>query len=502
MNQLAPCIISSIAIIFSYQMSTEFVNIYAKELVICSKILLTVEIASYYLTQLLLGIAFSATSTSGFLPLEMVLIIFFIPTWACQLPIPLPVTKLTPLLTAVTCALLSGYRTWENHNVYETPHKKIVWYYNVIYNYCLYTVIENIKIKLHIPHIFQGFWIIDFFMYLLQCQYSCNSSSLSLHEILQGYITHRSGSIIALLGMACAIGLLCQLVGYSMQAFLQIKNPSEKNIGNISVSLFLILSLQSGITGLEPEKRFYKFIHILLLLCTVLLHFIHNMLQMQVLSLNISRSTSFNKHARSFITGIILITIPIIILVHQWKSKDKSTWLLTITCLMIELLIKTMVSVVIYILYVIDVYKNGLWENLDNYIYYLEVAASFTEFVVGINLMFNGLRIFIFESSNILRACMLGLHVYFNIWVQITKIWESHLLCQSAKQDLSFLQDATKEQLKNKKDICPICFQELITAKVTTCNHFFHKVCLRKWLKEQNTCPLCYTVLYRNSIQP
>ncbi|KFM79084.1 Protein TRC8-like protein, partial [Stegodyphus mimosarum] len=115
--------------------------------------------------------------------------------------------------------------------------------------------------------------------------------------------------------------------------------------------------------------------------------------------------------------------------------------------------------------------------------------------------MINGLRIFIFESSNILRACMLGLHAYFNIWVQTTKIWESHLLRQSAKQDLSFLQDATKEQLKNKKDVCPICFQELITAKVTTCNHFFHKICLRKWLNEQNTCPLCYTVLYQNNIQ-
>ncbi|KFM79083.1 Protein TRC8-like protein, partial [Stegodyphus mimosarum] len=290
MNRLALYITSSIAIIiFSYQMSTEFVNIYAREIMICSKILFTAEIASYYLTQLLLGIAFSATSTSSFLPLEMVLIIFFIPAWACQLPIPLTVTKLTPFLSAVTCAFLSGYSTWKNHNVYETPHKKFVWYYNMIYSYCLYTVIENIKTKLHIPHIFQGFWIIDFFMYLLQCQYSCNSSSLSFHEILQGYIIHRSGSIIALLGMACAVGLLCQLVEYSMQNFLQIKNPSEKDIGSISVFLFLILSLQTGITGLEPEKRFYKFIHILLLLCTVLLHFVHNMLQTQLLSLNISR---------------------------------------------------------------------------------------------------------------------------------------------------------------------------------------------------------------------
>jgi E3 ubiquitin-protein ligase RNF139 len=34
-------------------------------------------------------------------------------------------------------------------------------------------------------------------------------------------------------------------------------------------------------------------------------------------------------------------------------------------------------------------------------------------------------------------------------------------------------------------------------AKITRCNHFFHGVCLRKWLYVQDRCPLCHDILYK-----
>lgn len=34
------------------------------------------------------------------------------------------------------------------------------------------------------------------------------------------------------------------------------------------------------------------------------------------------------------------------------------------------------------------------------------------------------------------------------------------------------------------------------TARITRCNHYFHGVCLRKWLYVQDICPLCHDVLY------
>lgn len=35
----------------------------------------------------------------------------------------------------------------------------------------------------------------------------------------------------------------------------------------------------------------------------------------------------------------------------------------------------------------------------------------------------------------------------------------------------------------------------MTTAKITRCKHYFHGVCLRKWLYVQDKCPLCHTVI-------
>jgi E3 ubiquitin-protein ligase RNF139 len=58
------------------------------------------------------------------------------------------------------------------------------------------------------------------------------------------------------------------------------------------------------------------------------------------------------------------------------------------------------------------------------------------------------------------------------------------------------LPEATEEQLRNFDDVCAICYQDLTTARITKCNHYFHGVCLRKWLYVQDICPLCHETLY------
>lgn len=35
----------------------------------------------------------------------------------------------------------------------------------------------------------------------------------------------------------------------------------------------------------------------------------------------------------------------------------------------------------------------------------------------------------------------------------------------------------------------------MTTAKITRCNHYFHGVCLRKWLYVQDRCPLCHEII-------
>ncbi len=68
----------------------------------------------------------------------------------------------------------------------------------------------------------------------------------------------------------------------------------------------------------------------------------------------------------------------------------------------------------------------------------------------------------------------------------------------TAVDKLNSLPNATAEQLETKDDVCAICQMEFSVGntKVTRCDHYFHSICLRKWLYMQDTCPMCHEVLY------
>ena len=54
-----------------------------------------------------------------------------------------------------------------------------------------------------------------------------------------------------------------------------------------------------------------------------------------------------------------------------------------------------------------------------------------------------------------------------------------------------------KETLKEKliiyDDICSICLENLKNKKcvILSCEHIYHKICIQKWLKKNDSCPNC-----------
>ena len=89
-------------------------------------------------------------------------------------------------------------------------------------------------------------------------------------------------------------------------------------------------------------------------------------------------------------------------------------------------------------------------------------------------------------------ALVISMHAYFNVYKRAQEGWNNFLLRRSAVKRLNSLQWATEEQLQQLNDVCCICYEELDSAKVTKCNHFFHSLCLRKWLYVQDKCPMCH----------
>lgn len=151
----------------------------------------------------------------------------------------------------------------------------------------------------------------------------------------------------------------------------------------------------------------------------------------------------------------------------------------------------------IYSLFLIDAYRSTFWEQLDDYVYYIRAFGNTIEFCFGIFLFFNGAWILLFESGGAIRAVMMCIHAYFNIWCEARAGWSVFMKRRTAVNKINSLREASPDQLDRLDDVCAICYQEMHSAKITCCNHYFHGVCLRKWLYVQDRCPLCHDILYK-----
>ncbi|CAB4064834.1 RNF139 [Lepeophtheirus salmonis] len=106
-----------------------------------------------------------------------------------------------------------------------------------------------------------------------------------------------------------------------------------------------------------------------------------------------------------------------------------------------------------------------------------------------------GLDIFL-RIPGAVRAMMMGIHAYFNIWCEAINGWESFRKRRTASTKLSSLVIASERLVKSRNDVCAICLMEMKVARVTSCDHLFHSHCLQRWIYVENTCPLCKTVLF------
>lgn len=463
-----------------------------------------------YLLQMFLAMifCFSNNTSPCVSPLRAIGLSFIGPTVISLLPLPSAILTCTPLASAaISFFFIVANSLTHCQMIYETIHNSYQWSRGIIQHYGMYTFLENQWIRLHVPQVLRVFWLTrlaEQCVFLLadaaHTEYQTNGLiSVTLDTIwfvVKELLVRGCETIIAVMGMTSIISSISHYIGYVMQTFLLLEDPEDRSIGTVSAILFFVLALQTGLTGMEPEKRFLRLYRNLCLLFTAVLHFIHNMVNPLLLSLSASRNTSVNKHSRALIVCTFLIVFPCWFLTLLWTKHTISTWLLAVSAFSIEVVIKVIISLLVYVLFMIDAYRNTFWEKLDDYVYYIRATGNTVEFIFGIFLFFNGAWILLFESGGTIRACMMCIHAYFNIWLQAKAGWKVFMKRRSAVHKINSLPEATEEQLTNFDDVCAICYQELHNARITRCNHYFHGVCLRKWLYVQDICPLCHKTLY------
>lgn len=273
-------------------------------------------------------------------------------------------------------------------------------------------------------------------------------------QAIKSLVIRGCETTMAVLGMTSVISSISNQIGSMIAWFLAVEDTDDRNIGTVSALLFFILSLQTGITSMEPEKRFIRLYRNLCLLSTAILHFIHNLVNPLLNSLSASRNMSIHRHVRALSVCIFLIAFPAWFLRYLWTLEKMSTWLLAVSAFSIEVIIKVtcaiyfllhslllspltdasfqvVISLLIYILFMVDAFRTTVWEPLDDYVYIIKATGSSIEFIFGIFLFFNGAWILLFESGGTIRAIMMCIHAYFNIWLQ-ARLGECNCYCLSS----------------------------------------------------------------------
>lgn len=457
-----------------------------------------VSILPHFLAQWLIGLIFAYIHLGPRNDIVQKLIPynFLMPLLLAMLPLPHQLLKHSPAFAAILPLVLSKIAMWSSSfDVAKTLFNGYQHARNFATNFGLSALVENEWQRLNVPCVLRAFWILRIIEQLF-------STIVFSKEVLpwltaaQSLLVGGCETLTAVLGMTSIVSVICHYIGKLFQLFLLSEDYDEdKSIGTVSAILFYILALQTGLTSLTPEKRFVRLCRNFCLLITALLHFFHNIVAPILMSLSAARNPSKKRHARALLVCLFLLVAPIALLTVLWTKHSPSTWLLAVTAFSVEVIVKVLVSIATYTLFLLDARRQTFWEKLDDYVYYIRAFGNSVEFCFGIFLFFNGAWILVFESGGAIRALMMGIHAYFNIWCEARAGWAVFMKRRTAVHKISSLPEANEHQLRTLDDVCAICYQEMTSAKITRCRHYFHGVCLRKWLYVQDRCPLCHEII-------
>ncbi|CAL8299642.1 unnamed protein product [Lota lota] len=379
--------------------------------------------------------------------------------------------------------------------------------------YGLQLLLEDTWKRIRLPHVLRLFWLTRLaaqaliLLYVVQAVRKEDTAPADAQggllsgevvwEVTSNLIISGCDSTLTVLGMSAVISSLAHYLGLCILLFIGSTEEEDKRLGFVAPVLFFILALQTGLSSLEPDERLVRLSRNMCLLLTAILHFIHGMTEPVLMSLSASHTPSYRRHLPVLLVSLALFLLPVVLSYFLWNQYVLNTWLFAVTAFCVELCLKVLVSVTVYLLFMVDGVYGALWEKLDDYVYGVRSTGSVLEFLFGVVMFANGAYTMVFEAGSKIRACMMCLHAYFNIYLQARNGWRTFVHRRSAAQKINSLPEASGAALRAVQDVCAICYQEFSgSARVTPCRHYFHAPCLRKWLYIQDSCPMCHQRVY------
>lgn len=352
-----------------------------------------------------------------------------------------------------------------------------------------------------VPVLFTVFWFVLFVVQLCSDTMSGNASAghQGIMFFLLASVSECCATPYSLLGLTfvvsyLALGLL-NLCKFYLGGYAAIQNENVMHRGVTEGVTLLLLALQTGLLDMQALQRTFLLSIILFIVVTSTLQSMIEITDPVILALGASRNRSVWKHFRGLSMCLLLLVFPVFMAYKISQFFHMDFWLLILvsSCMLTSLQVTG--TMLIYSLFMVELFRSDPIESLDEVIYWVNAVSRVLEFVVALCVVAYGTWESLFGEWSWMGASVIIIHSYFNVWLRAQSGWRSFLLRQEAAKKINSLPRATAQQLQQHNDVCSICFQEMSSAVITYCGHFFHGNCLRKWLYVQETCPMCHQTI-------
>ena len=253
---------------------------------------------------------------------------------------------------------------------------------------------------------------------------------------------------------------------------------------------FFFLGLYTGLSSSRISRKLVLLELIFYLIVSALVRSMFEIAEPVLLGLASQPSIAYQKHFRVLSFCVTLLGASIYLALNLYSLKEKIPFITPNVITIAQIT----AALVLYLLYVYESRQSQIWEALDDYVYFINGSCKVFEFIVISAVLFYRVCDFSLEWT-LFQIIMAVLHLYFNIWTPAKEGWLSLRQRHQVNQKLNSLPSATEKEINELEDVCSICLEELKSAKVTPCKHYFHSLCLRKWLNVQDKCPMCHTAL-------
>ena len=141
-------------------------------------------------------------------------------------------------------------------------------------------------------------------------------------------------------------------------------------------------------------------------------------------------------------------------------------------------------SFVAFLLNYISIRRQQVWHAKGTYVLYLEFVVSALKSLVYLAFFFI-----------IFRYYGLPLHIVRSMYLTFAAFHRSLAKLLTYRRAVSGMDarypDASPAELHQADSVCIVCRDEMEMGKKLPCGHILHVECLRSWLQQDPTCPLC-----------